>query len=199
MTPANQRKSLGDALFHIRFPVMSLEEFSSDVATTDILSNQEALGVFMVLGKAEPKHPLPFSRVDRLPSNKVMFTIPASKEGSGLGVFSVSISVSHRVKVHGVFFHGPQISTVLVGHNKADRIRDVPMNKAHGQLCYRKAEFQSEPELDGTFTVSMKGPNSKYTFWYFPNNYQANSDGVSFTLSGGASPLIGLGFKKCRS
>ncbi len=189
---------MGDALFHIRFPVMSLEQFSSEVVSTDILTNEEALGVFMVLGKTEPKHPLPFSRIERLPSNKVMFSIPPSKEGSGLGVFSVSISVNIKIKIHAVFFHGPQINTVLVGHNKADRIRDVPTNKAHGQLCYRKAEFQQEPVFDGTFTVSMKGPNSKYTFWYFPTNYHTVSDGVVFTLSGGASPLIGLGFKKSK-
>ena len=177
---------------------MSLEEFSSEVATTDILTNEEALGVFMVLGKTEPKHPLPFSRVARLPSNKVMFTIPPSKEGSGLGVFSVSISVNFRIKIHAVFFHGPQINSVMIGHTKAERIRDVPSNKAHGQLCYRKAEFLQEPEFEGTFTVSMKGPNSKYTFWYFPSNYQSTADNVAFTLSGGASPSIGLGFKKVR-
>ena len=175
---------------------MSLEEFSSEVVTTDILTNEEALGVFMVLGKSEPKHPFPFAKTERLPSNKVMFTIPPSKEGSGLGVFSVSISVNHKIKVHAVFFHGPQINTVVVGHNKAERIRDVPSNKAHGQLCYRKAEFPQEPEFEGTFTVSMKGPNSKYTFWYFPSNYQSIADSVTFTLSGGASPLIGLGFQK---
>ncbi len=87
----------------------------------------------------------------------------------------------------------------MVGHNKADRIRDVPTNKAHGQLTYRKAEFLKEPEFEGTFTVSMKGPNSKYTFWYFPNNYQVTAgNGVSFSLSAGASPLIGLGFKKIK-
>lgn len=46
-TPANQRRLLGSALYLIRLPAMSLEEFANNVAQTGILTQQETIDVFL--------------------------------------------------------------------------------------------------------------------------------------------------------
>jgi len=48
-TPENQRKVLGRALFLIRFPLMSLEEFSKVVVDSGLLTERETLQFFKLL------------------------------------------------------------------------------------------------------------------------------------------------------
>ncbi len=59
-----QRSVLGDLIFAIQFPTMTLEDFSKNVANTGILTDTEVRGLFTLLTGTKPKTSLPF------PTNK---------------------------------------------------------------------------------------------------------------------------------
>jgi hypothetical protein len=46
VTPVNVRSCLGDIIYLIRFPVMSIETFAQQVATTEILTSEEMLKLY---------------------------------------------------------------------------------------------------------------------------------------------------------
>jgi len=46
-TPSNQRETLGDSLYLLRFPTMSQEEFCIAVVPAGILTESEIIGIFM--------------------------------------------------------------------------------------------------------------------------------------------------------
>jgi len=46
-TPANKRKALGPALFMIRIPTMTLEQFANSVAQLGILNSEETINIFL--------------------------------------------------------------------------------------------------------------------------------------------------------
>lgn len=49
VSPENQRQVLGNALYLIRFPAMTREEFSIEVVPKGILNKEEIISVFMNL------------------------------------------------------------------------------------------------------------------------------------------------------
>ena len=64
VNPEQCKEVLGNALYLVRFPVMSLEEFADGAAQSGILSKQEIIDVFLFFGgKIKPK--LQFSTIHR--------------------------------------------------------------------------------------------------------------------------------------
>lgn len=51
----NQRKVLGKALYAIRFPLMTIEEFASDVVESGILTDRECVSLSMTLLNSQSK------------------------------------------------------------------------------------------------------------------------------------------------
>lgn len=64
LTPENKRKVLGDSLYLVRLPIMSLEEYANGPAQSQILSLKETNDVFLHF-TAECKPQLPFSQKPR--------------------------------------------------------------------------------------------------------------------------------------
>jgi len=62
---ANLRKILGDTLYFLRFPVMSQKKFAENVVPQDILSDREALNVFLHFSTSNSKPDVVFPCVPR--------------------------------------------------------------------------------------------------------------------------------------
>lgn len=60
LTTENKRKVLGDALYMIRFPLMTIEEFAHNVAQSELLTDKEVVNLFLFF-TVSSKPSLPFS------------------------------------------------------------------------------------------------------------------------------------------
>lgn len=61
MTPQNKRDVLGSALYLLRIPTMSLEEFANGAAQMGILTDQETIDIFLhftALNKPSLQYPI---------------------------------------------------------------------------------------------------------------------------------------------
>ncbi len=66
------RKVLGDALYHVRLPTMSKEEFMEHAAKSDVLSDREARDLLTYYMDTEPARPLQFPENRRLGNAKIV-------------------------------------------------------------------------------------------------------------------------------
>ena len=66
------RELLGDAIFYFRFPAMTLTEFGQNVAVSGILTESEALDVFLHFSGVEHEKEQKFSSVPRLPRMRLI-------------------------------------------------------------------------------------------------------------------------------
>lgn len=66
------RELLGDTIYHIRFPAMTLTEFGQHVAVSGILTESEALDVFLHFSGVENKTEQKFYPVPRLPRMRLI-------------------------------------------------------------------------------------------------------------------------------
>ena len=109
--PENKRAVLLSALNFIRFPTMTLKEFSDDAARSGILSSEETINIFLYFGsKDESKvqnyscHPRPGSqkiyRCTRFPTNGPDWYC------EGTNVDSVKFTVDKPVTILGVGLYG---------------------------------------------------------------------------------------------
>ena len=67
-----KRAVLGDILYEIRFPTMTLEEFGENVASCEILTDKEARYLFTLHSGAKPAKVLPFKGKKRTPEFQLL-------------------------------------------------------------------------------------------------------------------------------
>ncbi|VDM39858.1 unnamed protein product, partial [Toxocara canis] len=68
LSAKNIRSALGDALYHIRFPAMTIGEFANGAAKSDLLTCQETNNIFLHFAAEEkPRLPFPVESRDGLP------------------------------------------------------------------------------------------------------------------------------------
>ena len=72
VTGGRVRELLGDALYHIRFPAMTLAEFGQNVVVSGILTESEALAVFLHYSGVEHEKEHKFYAIPRLPRMRLI-------------------------------------------------------------------------------------------------------------------------------
>ncbi|XP_020898782.1 BTB/POZ domain-containing protein 6-like [Exaiptasia diaphana] len=109
--PENIRKVLSVALYLVRFPVMTLEEFASDAAVSGILTQDETIAVFLYHGSKGTKKIAKFPCEPRRGIHKVYrcrrFRSHCSDwQCDGTNVDSIRFSVDSDILVTGVGLYG---------------------------------------------------------------------------------------------
>ncbi len=148
-----QRNVLGDLIFAIRFPTMSLEDFSKYVANTGILTDNEVRGLFTLLTGTKPKAPPPFPTKKRAGANSsylVQFDdidVVMRKVQMGPGYNSgirCQIEITNQVPNEQVY-----ISEIYFCNTANVPINDVRMERAN----FSVAKHFGQPHTNSTGKV----------------------------------------------
>ena len=142
-TPENKRSVLSRALNFIRFPVMTLKEFSDDAAQSGILTSDETINVFLYFGSKDDTkiknfltHPRPGAhrvyRCTRFPSHGQDW------QCEGTNVDSIKFTVDREITVLGVGLYG------ISNHEDSSRSFsvDVELLDSHNDvMCSYEGSF----------------------------------------------------------
>lgn len=109
--PENMRKVMSSALNFIRFPVMTLEEFSDDAAQSGILTPEETINIFLYFGSKDETKVQNFPTNRRLGAHRVRRcsrfpTIGPDWACEGTNVDSIKFTVDREVAILGVGLYG---------------------------------------------------------------------------------------------
>ena len=123
---ANMREVLGDNLFHIRFPVMTIDDINDTIIPQDILTEREQLHIFRYLtAKSKPEN-LPFPIEPRLDWTPRTLVIP-SPYGEHCGNLESGNSCTEHTSVNCSFSRPVQIRAILIFHGSYENnINPVP-------------------------------------------------------------------------
>lgn len=142
-TPENKRGVLLSALNFIRFPVMTLKEFSEDAAQSGILTPEETINIFLYFGSKDESKVKSFLTHPRPGAHRVYRCTRFPSYGQdwlceGTNVDSIKFTVDRDITVLGVGLYG--IS------NKEDSSRsfsvDVELLDSHNDvMCTYEGSF----------------------------------------------------------
>ena len=109
--PEHVRRVLSSALNFIRFPAMSLKEFTDDAAQSGILTPDETINIFLYFGSEDASKVQDFPTERRLGSHRVsrVHRFPASGPEwvcDGTNVDSIKFTVDRQVAILGVGLYG---------------------------------------------------------------------------------------------
>ena len=110
-TPENKRSVLSSALNFIRFPVMTLKEFSEDAAQSGILTSEETINIFLYFGSNDDSKVNSFLTHPRLGAHRVYRCTRFPSYGQdwmceGTNVDSIKFTVDRDITVLGVGLYG---------------------------------------------------------------------------------------------
>ena len=114
MDGANFREVLGDNLFLIRFPTMTLDDINDTIIPQDVLTDEEGLQILHYLTEKSKPANLPFPIEPRFDSTPRILLIPApyDKQSGGLSRLSscsfhtnLNCIVSRPVQITKIFIH----------------------------------------------------------------------------------------------
>jgi len=136
VTTSNRREVLGRALYLIRFPTMTKEEFSIEVVPTNILGKDEVIGIFMnlcITSDLEQYRPeTPFRTEKRVFRPKLHYlnrfsdvlskvlTVSTNTFGSSSDVLyssKIKVRVDQRIFIHGLGVYGISSPIPLIRFN----------------------------------------------------------------------------------
>ncbi|UYV76842.1 BTBD1 [Cordylochernes scorpioides] len=101
VNPENQRKVLGSALYHVRFPLMTVEEFASGAAQCGVLCDREVVSLFLYF-TVNPKPAISFPDVPRCCiTGKEQVVTRFTQHKSRWGYSGSSDRVRYRPQNHG--------------------------------------------------------------------------------------------------
>ena len=145
-TPENKRSVLSSALNFIRFPVMTLKEFSEDAAQSGILTSEETINIFLYFGSRDESKVNSFSTYPRPGAHRVHRCTRFPLYGQdwlceGTNVDSIKFTVDQEITVLGVGLYG--VSN-LDGSSRSF-IVDVELLDSHNDvLCTYEGRFVAD-------------------------------------------------------
>ena len=110
-TPENKRSVLSSALYFVRFPVMTLKEFSDDAAQSGILTSDETINIFLYFGSKDDSKVKSFLTHPRPGAHRVYRCTRFPSYGQnwlceGTNVDSIKFTVDRDITVLGVGLYG---------------------------------------------------------------------------------------------
>lgn len=110
-TPENKRSVLSSALYFIRFPVMTLKEFSDDAAQSGILTSEETINIFLYFGSKDESKVKSFLTHSRPGAHRMYRCTRFPSYGrdwlcEGTNVDSIKFTVDREITVLGVGLYG---------------------------------------------------------------------------------------------
>eukprot|EP00112_Aurelia_sp_Birch-Aquarium-sp1_P006454 Seg1713.2 transcript_id=Seg1713.2/GoldUCD/mRNA.D3Y31 product="BTB/POZ domain-containing protein 2" protein_id=Seg1713.2/GoldUCD/D3Y31 len=177
-SPENKRKLLGDALYLIRFPLMTLEEFANHAAQSGILTDKEIVGLFLHF-TVNPKPAVKFpDRPRRCLTGKEKSVIRFLKTEARWGYSGTSdrirFTANRRIFVVGLGLYGsinsPTDYDVSIQIINADTAVVVGSNdtafSCDGTDGLNRVMFKEPvevlPNVSYTACATLKGPDSYY-------------------------------------
>lgn len=168
VTPGNQRAVLGKALYLIRFPSMTLQEFADGVAQSDVLTLKEARDVFLwFTATNKPRLEFPVvSRAGLVPQRCHRFQSSAYRSNQWRyrgRCDSIQFAVDRRIFVAGLGLYGSS-------GRKAEYIVRIELKRQGTILAQNITKFLSD------------GSSSTFPVW-FEHPVQVEQD-TFYTVSG---------------
>jgi len=177
-TSVNKRKVIEDALYLIRFPLMTLEEFANNVAQTGILTDKELVNLFLhftVNPKPTVKFPdrprrcltgkeksvVRFMKTEARwgysgTSDRIKFTVNRRIFVVGLGLYgSINVPKDYEVSVQIINSETGQI----IGHN--DTAFSCDGTDSLNRVMF-KEPMEILPNVTYTACGTLRGPDSYY-------------------------------------
>lgn len=176
VTPTNKREILGPALYSIRFPLISIEEFAEFVAPTDLLEPSDCIALFCYFATKKNRNDIGFNfnrrdgeeivinRFQRIESrwgysgtpDRVKFQVDAPICLKGFGLFgSMNKAIAYSVIIE---VSNSNSGTVVA---KAERELQTDGTSEIFRVFFDDP-VDIEPNTLYIASVTMKGPDSYY-------------------------------------
>ncbi len=155
---------LGDLLYEIRFPTMTMEEFGQKVANCEILGDTEARYLFLLFSGAKPAKTLPFKSKKRtqnfqllkFPANSVSnYNYCATYGGDPTCTVLSSSHIPGEFEISEVQFCQP------VGHETIDQV-DINGVKANSVEKVQNKVLKGYPVYKASFEKAIKYSSQRY-------------------------------------
>ncbi|CAG2115168.1 unnamed protein product, partial [Medioppia subpectinata] len=196
--PDNQRQMLSRALYLIRFPLMTVEEFAVDVAQSGILTDREVVSLFLFF-TVNPKPTVPFPDIPRCcitGKEQVVSRFQRTESRWGYSGTSdrIRFTVDRRIFVIGFglygSIHGPSdydvtVQIIHTGSGKLLASNDTTFSCDGTPNTFRvmfKTPVEINPNTNYTACATLKGSDSHYG--------TNGSRKVVFDLSGSVGKVI---------
>ena len=155
VTSANKREALGKALYLLRLPTMSLEEFADGAAQSDVLTLEETHGVFLwYTAAAKPSLGFPLvPRTGLAPQHCHRFQSSAYRSNQWRyrgRCDSIQFAVDKRVFIAGLGLYGSS-------GGKAEYSVKMELKRQGATLAQNTTKFVSDGS-SGTFPVWFEHP-----------------------------------------
>ena len=204
LSDENMRSVLGDVIYFIRFPVMALQEYSTNVATRKILTSEEALQIMLYLSKTKTECEVPFLSTKRMGAFYDCIFEPANVQLESNPMANRDTYVTFRqqqVRVSAIYFINPtnlNLEEVTIGTYKTSKFSQV-VDKTVGDYQLFQATFTRPVVMrPGEYEVSFScpvEPNKSYpALDYVEKVYVDMSKPISPSYSYGHF-LVGFKFK----
>ncbi|XP_065307862.1 BTB/POZ domain-containing protein 2-like [Dermacentor albipictus] len=178
VTADNKRAALGRALFLVRFPLMSIEEFALGPAQSGLLTDRELVSLFLHL-TVNPKPPVMFPDSPRcciLGKEQVVARFQQTESRWGYSGTSdrIRFAVDRKIFVlgYGLYgsIHGPSdydvnIQLIQTGSGQVLGSHDTSFNSDGSPTRFRvlfKSPVEVTPNVNYTACATLKGPDSHY-------------------------------------
>ncbi|KAL1420893.1 hypothetical protein MTO96_004269 [Rhipicephalus appendiculatus] len=156
VTADNKRAALGRALFLVRFPLMSIEEFALGPAQSGLLTDKELVSLFLHL-TVNPKPPVSFPDSPRcciLGKEQVVARFQQTESRWGYSGTSdrIRFAVDRKIFVLGYGLYGSI-------HGPSDYDVNIQLPDF---VCSSRAQWKWPPNVNYTACATLKGPDSHY-------------------------------------
>ncbi|EDO48952.1 predicted protein [Nematostella vectensis] len=149
--PKNKRLVLSGALNLVRFPVMSLQEFTDDAAVSGILTQEETINIFLYFGSKGATKVESFKSEPRRGTHRVFRCTRFMSDTSewnceGTNVDSIKFSVDRDIRAVGVGLYG--ICNPADGHHTEPYCVDLELLDSHNDSlrAFEGTYFPEKPE-----------------------------------------------------
>ncbi|XP_043199941.1 BTB/POZ domain-containing protein 2-like [Amphibalanus amphitrite] len=177
-TPENLRSQLGDALYLVRFPLMSVEEFAAGPAQSGVLTDREVVQLFLYF-TVNPKPRVSFSETQRscmmgVEQSACRFSQVEARWGYSGTSDRIMFSVDRRIfvvgfgiygAIHGPSEHGVTIGLVNVRTGEVLASHEVTVFSDGSESTFRAMfpePLEVEPAVQYIASVTLKGLDSYY-------------------------------------
>ena len=152
---ANMRRILGESLEKIRFPLIPLDLFNSEVVESEILppADENKLFRYLCPGSTKQKPNLPYSYDERMTPSPQMELYDQMKDTEKVAVASnaastIELEISENIILQGLFFCDLTILPDGQTQNTSDVVISICLNGQYlGQMIHNSQIVSTNPDI----------------------------------------------------